>query len=239
MSSTSQNPSMSAAPKSVAPKKVSKKDEKVVTAEVVAPAASVAAAVVPKKAAKKADVAVPTGAAAAPTPTGPTGPVVTAQPVAGDAVVAEEKSWQEELKLVQDQLAAIRDFAATALAASKRLERRANRDVKDAKKNRRKQRAPLADGEERKPSIFQIPVPISDELSVFLGGGKGNQMSRSQVTKAISAYVKENGLNDKHKITTNPALRKLLNVKEGDELTIFNMQTYLQPHYIKVPKVVA
>jgi chromatin remodeling complex protein RSC6 len=64
-------------------------------------------------------------------------------------------------------------------------------------------------------------------------------MSRSQVTKAISAYVKENGLNDKHKITTNPALRKLLNVKEGDELTIFNMQTYLQPHYIKVPKFVA
>jgi len=232
MSSTSQNPSMSAAPKSVAPKKVSKKDEKVVTAEVVAPAASVAAAVVPKKAAKKADAAVvPTGTVV------PSAPVVTAQPVAGDAVVAEEKSWQEELKLVQDQLAAIRDFAATALAASKRLERRANRDVKDAKKNRRKQRAPLAEGEERKPSIFQIPVPISDELSVFLGGGKGNQMSRSQVTKAISAYVKENGLNDKHKITTNPALRKLLNVKEGDELTIFNMQTYLQPHYIKVPKV--
>jgi hypothetical protein len=229
---------MSAAPKSVAPKKVSKKDEKVVTAEVVAPAASVAAAVVPKKASKKADAAVPS-APAAPTPSAPSGPIVTAQPVAADAVVAEEKSWQEELKLVQDQLAAIRDFAATALAASKRLERRANRDVKDAKKNRRKQRAPLAEGEERKPSIFQIPVPISDELSVFLGGGKGNQMSRSQVTKAISAYVKENGLNDKHKITTNPALRKLLNVKEGDELTIFNMQTYLQPHYIKVPKVVA
>jgi hypothetical protein len=228
---------MSAAPKSVAPKKVSKKDEKVVTAEVVAPAASVAAAVVPKKAAKKADAAVVPTASTPTGPTGPTGPVVTAQPVAADAVVAEEKSWQEELKLVQDQLAAIRDFAATALAASKRLERRANRDVKDAKKNRRKQRAPLADGEERKPSIFQIPVPISDELSVFLGGGKGNQMSRSQVTKAISAYVKENGLNDKHKITTNPALRKLLNVKEGDELTIFNMQTYLQPHYIKVPKV--
>jgi len=242
MSSNTQNPSMSAAPKSVAPKKVSKKDEKVVTAEVVAPAASVAAAVVPKKAGKKADAAVPTGTAAPAAPTapsslsGPTGPIVTAQPVAADAVVAEEKSWQEELKLVQDQLAAIRDFAATALAASKRLERRANRDVKDAKKNRRKQRAPLAEGEERKPSIFQIPVPISDELSLFLGGGKGNQMSRSQVTKAISAYVKENGLNDKHKIMTNPALRKLLNVKESDELTIFNMQTYLQPHYIKVPK---
>jgi chromatin remodeling complex protein RSC6 len=216
---------MSSAAKSVAPKKVEKKDAKVVTAPVVAAPASEPAASVPKKAVKKAD------AAAA--------PAVTAQPVAVDAAVVEEKSWQEELKLVQDQLTAIRDAAATALAASKRLERRANRDVKDAKKGKRKPRAPLAEGEERKPSIFQIPVPVSDELSVFLGGGKGNQMSRSQVTKAISAYVKENKLNDKHKVNPNAALRKLLGVKEGDELTIFNMQTYLQPHYIKVPKAVA
>jgi chromatin remodeling complex protein RSC6 len=213
---------MSAAAKSVVSKKVEKKDTKVVTAPVVAAPASEAAASVPKKAAKKAD------AAAA--------PAVTAQPVAADAAVVEEKSWQEELKLVQDQLTAIRDAASAALAASKRLERRANRDVKEAKKGKRKPRAPLAEGEERKPSIFQIPVPVSDELSLFLGGGKGNQMSRSQVTKAISAYVKEHKLNDKHKVNPNAALRKLLGVKEGDELTIFNMQTYLQPHYIKVPK---
>jgi len=221
MSSSNQNPSMSAAAKSVAPKKVEKKDAKVVTAPVVAAPASEAAASVPKKVVKKADAAAP---------------AVTAQPVAADAAVVEEKSWQEELKLVQDQLTAIRDAAATALAASKRLERRANRDVKEAKKGKRKPRAPLAEGEERKPSIFQIPVPVSDELSLFLGGGKGNQMSRSQVTKAISAYVKEHKLNDKHKVNPNAALRKLLGVKEGDELTIFNMQTYLQPHYIKVPK---
>jgi chromatin remodeling complex protein RSC6 len=212
---------MSAAAKSVVSKKVEKKDTKVVTAPVVAAPASEAAASVPKKAAKKADAAAP---------------AVTAQPVAADAAVVEEKSWQEELKLVQDQLTAIRDAAAAALAASKRLERRANRDVKEAKKGKRKPRAPLAEGEERKPSIFQIPVPVSDELSLFLGGGKGNQMSRSQVTKAISAYVKEHKLNDKHKVNPNAALRKLLGVKEGDELTIFNMQTYLQPHYIKVPK---
>jgi chromatin remodeling complex protein RSC6 len=222
---------MSSAAKSVAPKKVEKKDTKVVTAPVAAAPASEAAASVSKKVVKKGDGAAPSTAAAT--------PAVTAQPVAADAAVVEEKSWQEELKLVQDQLTAIRDAAATALAASKRLERRANRDVKDAKKGKRKQRAPLAEGEERKPSIFQIPVPVSDELSVFLGGGKGNQMSRSQVTKAISAYVKEHKLNDKHKVNPNAALRKLLGVKEGDELTIFNMQTYLQPHYIKVPKATA
>ena len=230
MSSTNQNPSMSSAAKSVAPKKVEKKDGKVVNAPVAAAAASEAAVPVPKKVVKKAESAVPSSAAT---------PAVTAQPVVADALAVEEKSWQEELKLVQDQLSAIGRAVAAALSASKRLERRANRDVKDAKKGKRKQRAPLAEGEERKPSIFQIPVPVSDELSVFLGGGKNNLMSRSQVTKAISAYVKENKLNDKHKVNPNAALRKLLGVKEGDELTIFNMQTYLQPHYIKVAKPVA
>jgi hypothetical protein len=212
---------MSTATKS-APKKVAapKKVEEVVVAAAATPVAET-----PKRVKK----------AAATTPVEATveTPAVTAQPVATDAVPVEEVSWQVELKLVQEQLVAVRDAAATALAATKRLEKRALREIKDARKNRRRQRAALAEGEERKPSIFQVPVPVTDELSVFLGGSKNNLMSRSQVTKAVSAYIKENGLNDKHKINPNPALRKLLGVKEGDELTIFNMQSYLQKHYVK------
>ena len=49
--------------------------------------------------------------------------------------------------------------------------------VKAAGKGKRRARAAPAEGEERKPSNFEIPVPISDELSAFLGGGKNNQMS--------------------------------------------------------------
>jgi len=225
---------MSSAAKSVAPKKVKAVVEPVV---VVVPAAAVAVPVPTtaapvKKSKKVVEAVVP--AVVVPS----SGPVVTAQAVAAETVVAEETSWQEELRTVQEQLSAIRDAAVAAIAASKRLEKRVGREMKDARKNRRRKQAPLAEGEERKPSIFQIPVPITDELSVFLGGGKGNQMSRSAVTKAISVYVKENGLNDKHKINPNAALRKLLGVKEGDELTIFNMQSYLQKHYVKAAPVV-
>jgi len=218
MPSSNQN-QMSTATKSVPKKVAAKKVEEVAVA-----AAPVTDA--PKRV-KKAAVA-PTTVEAVPET-----PAVTAQPVATDAVPVEEVSWQVELKLVQEQLTAVRDAAATALAATKRLEKRALREIKDARKNRRRQRAALAEGEERKPSIFQVPVPVTDELSVFLGGSKNNLMSRSQVTKAVSVYIKENGLNDKHKINPNPALRKLLGVKEGDELTIFNMQSYLQKHYVK------
>jgi len=223
---------MSSAAKSVAPKKVKSVVEPVVVAAVV-PVVAAAVPTAAKKSKKAVEAVVPVVAS-----TSPSGPVVTAQAVAAETVVAEETSWQEELRTVQEQLSAIRDAAVAAIAASKRLEKRVGREMKDARKNRRRKQAPLAEGEERKPSIFQIPVPITDELSVFLGGGKGNQMSRSAVTKAISVYVKENGLNDKHKINPNAALRKLLGVKEGDELTIFNMQSYLQKHYVKATPAV-
>jgi hypothetical protein len=204
----------------------SKKDV-VAVAVVEAPAAVKVVSVPAKKASKKdvVAVAVPVVVEAA--------PVVTAQAIVADATPVEEVSWQVELKSLQDELMKIRDAAASAIAASKRLEKRVSREMRDARKNRRKPKAPLAEGEERKPSIFQIPVPITDDLSIFLGGPKGNLMSRSQVTKAIMAYIKENKLNDKHKINPNAALRALLSIKEGDELTIFNMQSYLQKHYVK------
>lgn len=228
MSSTSQNPIMpaaSAAPAKSAPaKKVTKKES--APAAPVVEAAPVAAAPAPKRAKKE------VAAASVPVAT-PVAPAVTAQAVAPEAAPVEEVSWLVELQTLQAELSKIRDAVVTAIAASKRLEKRVGREMRDARKNRRRARAPPAEGEERKPSIFQVPVPISDELSVFLGGGKGNKMSRSAVTKAVSAYIKENKLNDKHKINPNAALRKLLGVKEGDELTIFNMQSYLQKHYIK------
>lgn len=209
---------MSASPSKVS-KKVSKKE-----VEVVAPTPVVAEVAPVAKKSKKVEAVVEAI---------PSTPAVTAQPVAEDAVPVEEISWQQELAGLQAELTKIRDAAASALAMTKKFEKRMTREMKEARKNRRKSRAPLAEGEERKPSIFEIPVPITDELSIFLGGGKGSTMSRSQVTKAVSKYIKDNKLNEKHQIHPDPALRKLLGVKEGDELTIFNMQSYLQKHYVK------
>jgi chromatin remodeling complex protein RSC6 len=163
---------------------------------------------------------------------------VAETPVAETPVAeqTEETSWQVELKAVQDQLSAIRDAAALALGALKRLEKRASREIKDAAKNRRKARREASEGAERKPSVFKTPIPVSDDLAVFLGEPKGSLMSRSGVTKAISVYVKEHKLNDKHAIKADSALQKLLGVSPTDELTIFNLQRYLNPHYIKTVK---
>ena len=46
----------------------------------------------------------------------------------------------------------------------------------------------------RKPSGFAKPTVISDELCFFLGKPNGTEMARTEVTKYITQYIKENNL---------------------------------------------
>lgn len=163
---------------------------------------------------------------ASPSPA-PVAAVETAAAVEG----ASETTLADEIRVLTEQLTAIRDSATAALTSLKRVSKRATTEIKTASKGKRRARAERAEGEERKPSNFEIPVPISDELSAFLGGGKNNQMSRAQVNSAMSKYYNENNLRTKHTIKANPALRKLLGIGSDVELTIFNIQKYLTHHY--------
>lgn len=214
---------MSSTANSSAPKKVVKK-----AVEAAAPvaAAAPAAAVVEeaKKVVKKAAAPV---ASAAP---------VAAAPAAVEASAESSDSspsLADEMKALQDQLTAIRDSASAALATLKRVGKRAAAEIKDARKKKRRARAEGAEGETAKPNNFTTPLPISDELSVFLGGGKNNQMSIAQVKSAIHKYVNEKNLRVKHDITPDAPLRKLLAIDAESKLTIFNIQTYLRRHFLK------
>lgn len=198
-------------------------------APVATPVASLTPVASEKKTTKKPVVAAP---ASEPAPTTTT--LTTSAPVEATATTeATEPSLADEIKTLQDQLTSIRDGCNTALAALKRVAKRAATEIKEARKNKRRARPEPADGEPRKPSNFEIPVPISDELSAFLGGGKNNKMSRAQVTSAINKYLNENKLRNKHDITPDTPLRKLLGVTEDVKLTLFNIQTYLSKHYPK------
>jgi chromatin remodeling complex protein RSC6 len=72
-----------------------------------------------------------------------------------------------------------------------------------------------------------------------MGRAAGSQESRSNVTKFITTYVKEKNLKNKHDITADAALLKLLNLTAEDKLTYFNLQKYLNVHYLKKDKPVA
>jgi len=204
-------------------KKVTKKTE-----DTVAAAAPVAAAAAPEKAVKAKKAAAPAAAVATPAVAAP---VVAATEV---APVVEEVRLEAEVKSVTTRLLALREALSELVTESKRLEKKATRVQKLADKRRRR-KAPV-EGEEGKPvrvSIFQIPTNISPALCAFMGRASGSQESRSNVTKYITTYVKEQNLKNKHDINPDTKLKALLNLKDSDKLTYFNLQKFLNVHYLK------
>ena len=88
----------------------------------------------------------------------------------------------------------------------------------------------------RKASGFAVPTQISKDLCKFMGKPEGSEMARTEVTKYIIQYIKNNNLPDKtNKKVINPdkALKSLLNVKANEEVTYFNLQKYMNQHFVK------
>jgi len=221
----------SASTAKTAAKKVAKKD-----AEVAAPAPVAAAA--PAVEAKKSTKKVAAAAAAAPAPV-----VVASTPVeaAPAAAAVPATTLDEDMLAVSKNLVTMCETISALKSQVKKLEKRVHREIKDARKRKRRSKTEEgADGKPRQPSIFERPTQVTDELCKFLGRANGTLMSRSEVTKAVNNYVKEKGLKNKHDIKPDAALKKLLAIGEGEPLTYFNLQRYLNRHYIKaVPAATA
>jgi chromatin remodeling complex protein RSC6 len=225
----------SAAPAATKAKKVVSKKVEEVAAPAPVVAAPAAAAVAKAKAAPAAKKAA--APAAAPVVAPVAAPVVAAPVEAAEAATA---SVQDDVKAMLTQANTVRETVGALVAELKRLEKRVARLQKEADKRRRRSKKPV-EGEEvkpRKPSIFELPTPLSNDLCSFLGRANGSLESRSNVTKAITTYVKAHELKEKHTIKPDAKLKALLGVKDGEVLTYFNLQRYLNPHYLKVDKTV-
>jgi upstream activation factor subunit UAF30 len=88
----------------------------------------------------------------------------------------------------------------------------------------------------RAPSGFVKPTAISKDLAKFLGVADDAMMARTDVTKLITAYVKEHKLqapDNGRKILPDKKLMALLASNPTDEVTYFNLQKYMKPHFIK------
>jgi chromatin remodeling complex protein RSC6 len=201
-------------------KRVSKKTE----SAPVAPTPVVATPV--EKAAKKSKPAV---AAVDPAP------VVSA--VATEAPAVEVRTVEQEIASLIASHQKIRDEAVSNIKTLQRLHKRVAKEVKEAGKRRRRSKKESDDGtpKEKRPTIFTTPVTLKDELCSFLGKSKGTQMTPADVTRAFSAYVDSHKLKDAekgHTIHPDAAMRKVLGVKEGENLTYRNIQTYLYKLYV-------
>lgn len=80
---------------------------------------------------------------------------------------------------------------------------------------------------------FKRPQQVSDQLRAFLKLADGETVSRSEVTKRIFAYAKENKLNNGKVINLDASLKELLNPMDGQDVTVTNLQKYINHHYTK------
>ena len=113
------------------------------------------------------------------------------------------------------------------------LEKKATRELKAAQKVNAKRKRKSGN---RSPSGFVKPTLISDELAKFLSKPSGTEMARTEVTREINGYIRAHNLQDKQngrKINPDASLTALLKIKNGEELTYFNLQRYMSPHFAK------
>lgn len=194
-------------------------------------AATTAATTAPKKARKSRPATAPAATTASATPapepvaTETAVPAVTATPVS--ALHDEFAEFLGKLNQVSSQFAALRSDFRT-------LEKRWTRELRTAQKTVERRKRKVGN---RAPSGFVKPTLISDELASFLGKTSGTEMARTEVTREINKYIRANALQDKsngRKINPDAALSSLLKIGTDDELTYFNLQRYMSPHFAKL-----
>jgi len=164
-------------------------------------------------------------------------PVVDAAPTTttddvDTAIAAKSAEFSAKLNQVSTMIASLKSEYKT-------MEKQWAKELKAANKVSSKKKRKSGN---RAPSGFVKPTLISDELAKFLEKPIGTEMARTDVTRQLNLYIRANSLQDKEngrKINPDSKLQTLLKLKKTDELTYFNLQRYMSPHFPKAVAAVA
>lgn len=153
-------------------------------------------------------------------------------------IVQTSTPLQEQIKSIQCELGAltsqIRELSKKLTAVDKRYAK----ERKQMERLQKKKKSPGGSGMKHQSGIAK-PGFISPELCDFLGVSKGTEMARTEVIKYVNKYIKEQKLqdqNNKKVIVPDAKLQTLLQSNSTDEITYFNLQTYMKPHYANPAK---
>jgi len=169
----------------------------------------------------------------------PAAPQAAAKPPVVEKVTApveQVPSLGDSFQELLGQLAVLRSQLTSVTGQVRALQKRSERELKNAQKAGRKRARKSGN---RAPSGFVKPTKISKELAKFLGKPHGTEMARTEVTREINTYIRAHKLQDPkngRRILADSKLRTLLKLKKDDELTYFNLQRYMSPHYKKSAK---
>ena len=136
-----------------------------------------------------------------------------------DSIVTNLSMFKTHISLLQQQVRAL----------DKIVKKQMNLLKKESSKNKNKNKA------SRKPSGFARPTRVTKELCEFMNKTEGTEIARTEVTRALVAYIKDQQLEDKINsriIMPDNKLRELLGIEENKELTYFTIQKYMNKHFI-------
>ena len=117
----------------------------------------------------------------------------------------------------------------------KQLQKNYKKEVKELKRKCKKPRKGGDPTKKRAPSGFAKPTGLTPELCKFLNVSVDTKLARTQVTKEITAYIKEHSLqNQENKKIILPDKKLQALLKSGkEEVTYFNLQKFMKVHFIK------
>ena len=105
------------------------------------------------------------------------------------------------------------------------------------KKMQKQLKPPVDEDAPKRLNGFAKPTQVSKEMRDFMGLQDDEMVARTQVTKFINGYVKENKLqntDNKRIINMDDKLKSLIDVPTDVDLTFFNLQKYIKHHYVSV-----
>ena len=162
--------------------------------------------------------------------------LVVAPPVVADSTETDTAELASQSSEFFAKITQLGSLIASLKAEYRSLEKKWSREIKIAQKTNAKRKRKSGN---RQPSGFVKPTKISEELAKFLEMPFGTEMARTDVTREINKYIRSQNLQDKdngRKINPDTKLQVLLKLQKTDELTYFNLQRYMSPHFYKTEK---
>lgn len=135
---------------------------------------------------------------------------------------------------INDSLTLFKMQISTLQQQLKTVEKNVKKELKNFKKDKKNEKPKV----KRAPSGFAKPTKVTKELCQFMDKPEGTEIARTEVTKALVAYIKSNNLleqgeDTKKKIVPDEKLKTLLGIDndELNDLTYFNIQKYMNKHF--------
>jgi chromatin remodeling complex protein RSC6 len=85
---------------------------------------------------------------------------------------------------------------------------------------------------------FYKKYQISNELSNFLKlNDQAKLYTKIEINKIVASHIRDNNLiwkDNKRIIKTNDELAELFKIKKSDNITFFNLQSFILPHLLEI-----